>query len=681
MTIRKLPGSQIQEGTITVVQLSSSAFKIKSNTSLSVNANSVNFVNSATVQVVVEQGQEGAANVTFLGSVSLGPQGPQGPQGSQGSQGVTGAQGPQGPQGVTGPQGPQGPIGGSNTEILFNNTGNTAGSANLTFNLSQNLFAVGTNTLFANVTSGLVGIGTASPVERLQISGGGLKVTGASTAASGSGAGLYLSYVSGSNYGEVLALDQGVAWKTLRLNAADIHFYIAGGEQMRLNSSGNLGIGTTTPRGNLDVGTATASAITRSIHLGYSAADFYGFRLTNFNTAASFAAGTFSIQRGTTAAWVDDFAIDNNGNVGIGTSSPYSQLHLTGAITSGSGANARPFVKQTYFGYSSAYRVLLIGSTSTDYTAANTGAVTVAFNYDPSANPTPSFSGNGSEILFRRGTSFLTPNSADTAFNQQLTMIDGNIGIGTASPATKFVVSDGGALGFEFAPASGLLQSYNRSTSAYGNFICDGSTFIWRPSGTEAMRLTAAGDFGIGNSNPGYRLTVDKNTTSALAFFTNSNASTPNGLYIDFSAASPDNNTQYFFVAEDSTAIRCYIYSDGDLANHDGVYGTISDQRLKQDIVDAGSQWNDLKAVRFRKYRMKTDVKANPDAPAMLGVVAQELEAVCPGLVDEHTDTDGETTKTVKSSILLMKAAVALQEAMARIETLEAKVAALEAKQ
>jgi hypothetical protein len=147
---------------------------------------------------------------------------------------------------------------------------------------------------------------------------------------------------------------------------------------------------------------------------------------------------------------------------------------------------------------------------------------------------------------------------------------------------------------------------------------------------------------------------------------------------------------------DDTTAVRLYVYSDGDLANHDGVYGTISDERLKQDIVDAGSQWDDLKAIRFRKYRMKTDVAANPDAPAMLGVVAQELEQVSPGLVDEHpdfeehevTDEDGNvttervqvgTTKTVKSSILLMKAAVALQEAMARIEALEARLAVLEA--
>ena len=70
-------------------------------------------------------------------------------------------------------------------------------------------------------------------------------------------------------------------------------------------------------------------------------------------------------------------------------------------------------------------------------------------------------------------------------------------------------------------------------------------------------------------------------------------------------------------------------------------------------------------------------VAVNPDAPALLGVIAQELEQVSPGLVDEHFDADGEVTKTVKSSILLMKAAVALQEAMARIEKLEAEVASL----
>ena len=100
---------------------------------------------------------------------------------------------------------------------------------------------------------------------------------------------------------------------------------------------------------------------------------------------------------------------------------------------------------------------------------------------------------------------------------------------------------------------------------------------------------------------------------------------------------------------------------------------------MKTDIVDANSQWDDVKALRFRKFKMKDD----PSGITQLGVVAQEVGQVSPGLVEEHADRDAEgndlgtTTKSVKTSVLLMKAAVALQEAMARIEKLEAEMAAL----
>ena len=74
-------------------------------------------------------------------------------------------------------------------------------------------------------------------------------------------------------------------------------------------------------------------------------------------------------------------------------------------------------------------------------------------------------------------------------------------------------------------------------------------------------------------------------------------ASNPFGLQVEFSNASPDNNTNQFAVFSDSTTTRCIIYSDGDLQNHDNSYGAISDRKLKQDIVLAGSQWDDLKAI------------------------------------------------------------------------------------
>ena len=151
---------------------------------------------------------------------------------------------------------------------------------------------------------------------------------------------------------------------------------------------------------------------------------------------------------------------------------------------------------------------------------------------------------------------------------------------------------------------------------------------------------------------------------------------------------------------EPGDMVRCYrnntlnfrIAYDGDVTNEDNSYGSISDETLKQDIVDAGSQWNDVKAVKVRKFRFKKSVKeaadlnASPDndrtdivAPTLLGVIAQELEtAGMSGLVDQ--DSGKLNPKTVKYSILYMKAFKALQEAMAKIETLETKVAALEAK-
>jgi len=123
-----------------------------------------------------------------------------------------------------------------------------------------------------------------------------------------------------------------------------------------------------------------------------------------------------------------------------------------------------------------------------------------------------------------------------------------------------------------------------------------------------------------------------------------------------------------------------YVYGNGNVQNSNNSYGQISDQKLKENIVDANSQWNNIKDVRVRNFNF-----IEGQTHTQIGVVAQELEAVSPGLVDEAPDRDedgndlGTVTKSVKYSVLYMKAVKALQEAMDRIETLETKVAALEA--
>jgi hypothetical protein len=144
--------------------------------------------------------------------------------------------------------------------------------------------------------------------------------------------------------------------------------------------------------------------------------------------------------------------------------------------------------------------------------------------------------------------------------------------------------------------------------------------------------------------------------------------------------------TYFHFAAYDRAglAYKFQVHDDGDVVNTNNSYGAISDVKLKENIVDSGSQWDDIKALRVRKYSLKSDAL---DAPNMLGVIAQEVEAAgMSGLIKETMDRDGDgnvleaSTKQVNYSILYMKAVKALQEAMTRIETLEAQNASFEAR-
>jgi hypothetical protein len=115
------------------------------------------------------------------------------------------------------------------------------------------------------------------------------------------------------------------------------------------------------------------------------------------------------------------------------------------------------------------------------------------------------------------------------------------------------------------------------------------------------------------------------------------------------------------------------VYGNGNIVNTNNSYGSLSDIKLKENIVDANSQWDDLKALQVRNYNFKEG-----QTHTQIGLVAQEVELVSPGLVTESPDRDedgndlGTVTKSVNYSVLYMKAVKALQEAMTRIETLEA---------
>ena len=331
---------------------------------------------------------------------------------------------------------------------------------------------------------------------------------------------------------------------------------------------------------------------------------------------------------------------------------------------------------------------------------------------------------------------------------------DSGVGAGTVGGKIDFHTMDGTSAGVSatmkakyedangntslvFDTGSGGSTSEKVKISSTGNITTNGTNDIIKTDGF----LKVSNAFAFHGSTDNYS-NVDgqqfhelnnSQGNEFILMLKNTNAGTDqHGLYIDHASGDTDNGTAHFMSCV-NTAARFHIRGNGNVQNHDNSYGSISDERIKQDIVDAKSQWNDIKAIKIRNYKKKDDIRDYGDkAWLQIGVIAQELETVSPYLIEEnkpsksdilssnefgtlYTSDDAETKevlykdgdtipegskvgdvktpatkvvgdvkeikeqiKSVKYSVLYMKAIKALQEAMTRIETLEAKVKALE---
>ena len=454
----------------------------------------------------------------------------------------------------------------------------------------------------------------------------------------------------------------------------------------------------------------------------------------NASTGSTTVNVTSSLGSGTHTDWT--IAIGGNQTtapLGVAAGGTGAGTHSANAVLVGAGTGAVTSVAPGSSG-----NVLTSNGTVWQSAAASTA-------FDPDGAVT--INDSGADVDFR----------VESDDNANMLFVDGGndrVGIGTNSPSAttlhSYTSTNDGTMIHESTGGNAVFQiTGNRSSDT------DVATIsLYNAAGTAAIGSVVAkrkdannsGEMvfstaAAGSMTEALKIQNDQTvrTTQAgankfgLRVISN-HSSTPIGAQISFGGGAPDDGDQYFLQCVDTTATRLWILSTGSITNHDNSYGSISDFRIKTNIRDANSQWNDIKALRIRNFVKKDDArKYGEDAWEQLGLIAQELEEVSPKLIAHHepgvcdilsdsafgslyTANDPETqatpwrdgddlpdgveigdiktpatarigeikeikdqVKSINYSVLYMKAVGALQEAILRIEALEAKVEALEA--
>jgi hypothetical protein len=397
---------------------------------------------------------------------------------------------------------------------------------------------------------GNVGIGTTSPNGKLHV------VSPDSTYAfSVAGATKGVRFNINSNGTAIQGVDNTLAasYQSLILGGLDLYFQTNGvTNAMYINSSGNVGIGTTSPSEKLHVvgnglitsgsavdlridvsGTGNASlTIDRQTTGAESKILLLDGNVSQWGIAAKAASNNFVIRD---ADSTERFTIlKSGGNVGIGTSSPASKLHISGSGQTIMRLDSDTTSSVSQFQIKAASDAVLImgmqggSAASTNFGVTAAGQAYFGTSTLGSPHPTSLVIGNVSNIPIV----FSTTNT-----ERMRILSDGNVGIGTTSPLGKLHVYGllrvGGAaneqtgiiaLGNDANPTGtygdngmfrggiGTLGSSNYTNiGSYQGIVFNVQNAAFGSQATR-MIIDVNGNVGIGTTNPTARLHVSGST-------------------------------------------------------------------------------------------------------------------------------------------------------------------------
>jgi hypothetical protein len=330
---------------------------------------------------------------------------------------------------------------------------------------------------FWDDTNNRLGIGTTTPSYRFEArtdAASGFNWVGSNnnTATGSFGAGFLAATGAGSSY--FYMRGDGVAYLENSSNNP-LAFATNANERMRITSTGNVGIGTTNPAFKFVV--SNAGAVGFEVDpIGLSSAPL--IQSYNRSGATYTQLGFDALQYVWRTSGTERMRITDAGLVGIGATPSVARLEVNGSIsnTVGSGGTFTLF--------------------ETDATRANQ-LVTAADASGSYLNAT--FATGGSAVL-----------RLQTAGSERMRITaTGDVGIGTVSPASRLHaagitrISDATnstAVAIDASTSAGLTSI----TAQFG-----GSQLALGSAGTEQIRITAAGNVGVGTTTPSAKLDVN----------------------------------------------------------------------------------------------------------------------------------------------------------------------------
>jgi hypothetical protein len=270
----------------------------------------------------------------------------------------------------------------------------------------------------------------------------------------------------------------------------------------------------------------------------------------------------------------------------------------------------------------------------------------------------------------------------NTEERMRIATTTGNVGVGTASPSAKLDVS--GSLGIRVnedgAGTKVITVRSNYSSIGPAINVTTNDPLLFLTNNTERLRIDSSGNLLVGTTSGGLHRIVKSSASDFALQVSNTSSSTPYVQVLTLGSAAPNDATSMFLRCDDTGLTgRIQLRSNGGLANFSANNVNLSDERLKESIQPSPSYLDKICSIPVVNYKYKDQTHNDYN----LGVIAQQVEAVCPELVDVdgfgETPEDGVPLKSIYQTDLQYALMKCIQELKSENDTLKSRIEALEA--